>query len=980
MPAIIEIGLNAGGVYSGLQKVETRVDGFARRLETTLGKVSRFTTLTTAFSVPGLARFAGDLVNAAAKMEGYRAALTAVTKEVGPLENQLARLRALAKAPGLSFDEAVKGTVRLQATGFAAAESERILREFANGLRSVGGRASDLDGVTLALGQIMAKGKVSAEEINQLAERLPQVRALMRNAFGTADTEALQKMRLDSRTFVLGIVNELSKMPRVANGANSAIEQLQDNFQQLKAAAGGPLAQALVPPIKALTETMIELAPAAKDVGAAVVNLAPQAYGLARGLVAIYAGAKAIQFATFISGILAKREALVKSTAATQAETAAVQANSTAQRANAAAVAAAAASRNAIAARVVSVAGPGAAPQVGPAPYNEGATMAALAAAGERAGNRSGQRYTSAFAGYLKTAGPMLGTAATNMFATSLIPAAASAGTQAGQTASMALTSGLAMVGGRLGMVGLLGSIVNAAIMFPASRKYGQAEKNAALTDAIILAQKEADALVRGNNAAEARNRLQAELARLHDAVDSGSEDEKQTARFGIGLLEMELKGMERRVALIKAAADEEDRRIKLEAKQQEMANLNREAFPRVQALGEQIGEIQMKFATPEEKFKIISEQMKKGIEESVAKARAEMGDSMGIPEVTGKMIQFERIMSQSEMSVEGLAKAAERLKEQGDFVNAEKMLKALKEAQEQANKLKEISEEMREDAAKASKEEAEAKAKKKDEAVRIGLARQEAELQQEIVRLKIDAGGKDSEAVKAAEDKLAIMRLAAQLEQAGIAAGQAALAMAARRVHMERQLTELGEKQRLAQGRKDHAMDMAIMEAKARGQTKLVEQLERERSVRERAQQIQDQTGATPEQAMASARRYQDLQEQAEKREQRESERINNGGRRRTQGFRRGSGSVDGFTIGIKTAEELAEERRSKMGSLDGFQAPSRPSLGNFAPNAPGNANPLMAKAVANAAAGKAVAGPERLEDLVREQTKVIKEIFADT
>jgi hypothetical protein len=95
--------------------------------------------------------------------------------------------------------------------------------------------------VSLALQQIASKGKISAEEINQLRERTPQVGEAMKRAFGTADTEAIGKSGIGAVQFVSKLVTELEKLPKVSGGIQNSIENLQDGIQ----AALRPLGQGI---------------------------------------------------------------------------------------------------------------------------------------------------------------------------------------------------------------------------------------------------------------------------------------------------------------------------------------------------------------------------------------------------------------------------------------------------------------------------------------------------------------------------------------------------------------------------------------------------------------------------------------------------------------------------------------------------------------------------------------------------------------
>jgi tape measure domain-containing protein len=133
-------------------------------------------------------------VQAAMAYDSQVRCLAAYAKNAQELQAQLARLQEIAKLPGLGLPEVRAGVLQLEAAGLNAQTAERALMAFGNALALVGKGKSELDGVILALGQIASKGSISAEEINQIAERVPQIRQVLVSAFGTASTEAIQKM------------------------------------------------------------------------------------------------------------------------------------------------------------------------------------------------------------------------------------------------------------------------------------------------------------------------------------------------------------------------------------------------------------------------------------------------------------------------------------------------------------------------------------------------------------------------------------------------------------------------------------------------------------------------------------------------------------------------------------------------------------------------------------------------------------------
>lgn len=899
MAAVVDIGFNAAAFHNGLSKVEARLSGFARASNKALSgveslgrKAAGSLGLAGAVSLPSLARFGGDLVQAAGRMESYRAALTAVSKEAAPLESQLNRLRELAKAPGLSFDEAVKGSVRLQATGLSAQESERVLKEMANALRSVGGSAEQLDGVTLALSQIQAKGKVMAEEINQIAERMPQIRAVMKAAFGSADTEVLQKMGLSSRAFILGITNELAKGPRVMNGANSAIEQLIDNFNQLKAAAGEPLAQAVVPVIRRMTDEAVRLAPEAKEFVQALVGWVPVAARVGAGLASVYAALKVLQFASHIAGIRAKAQALVQSTGATQAETAALTANTAAQRGNAAAARAAAMARTA-----VTPAGPNRVSlreQRQPtAVFNAAATMAALQRSGQQAAARAGGGAARAFVGQfgagLKSAGPGLGAVALSVYNASLVPASAEAGTQMAQALSGSLSTGLAMMGGKAGAAALAGTAVQTLMLRSARANLDEQEETGGRISRTQEASKESGELLRNGNLLKAREVLERELNLLVGERVTLEGAAALQADVSAQLVRRELSTLEARNVLLRQAAAAADAKTRAEiaaGRARAAAVAQQEAQGKVGLLDREVRDDALKTESPERQMDAIAQRLRERLQAAMSEVNVDQWWA-------GKG-QFRDV----ELSLQGVGAVVEKLKAQGDFIGAEKLLKALKEAQPAAERLAQLQAQMRAAAAAQSEEAAAAKKAAAEKAAAISAASREAEIENEILRAKIAAGGQDSARVQQLEDRLAALRLARQIEDAGLAAGEAALQQAARHVGLQRQLSNLTERRQQAEGRQDALAELAILQAKATGQDKLASKLEREQAIRAKARQLQQQTGMSEQQALGLASRMQDLQDRAEKREGSYDAAGRRGdGRRQIRGYRSAQGAVRGFS-----------------------------------------------------------------------------------
>lgn len=159
-------------------------------------------------------------------------ALGAYSANAQELTAQLARLKQIAKLPGIDLEGVRVGVANLEAAGLSAADSERAIMGFGNALALVGRGKDQLHGVIVALSQIASKGKLMAQEVNQLAERTPQIRMILQRAFGTADTEKIQDLGLEGRDAIRMITEELMKLPKMTKGYLVTWENFVDRVKQ----------------------------------------------------------------------------------------------------------------------------------------------------------------------------------------------------------------------------------------------------------------------------------------------------------------------------------------------------------------------------------------------------------------------------------------------------------------------------------------------------------------------------------------------------------------------------------------------------------------------------------------------------------------------------------------------------------------------------------------------------------------------------
>ena len=221
-------------------------------------------SLSTYVTAPLLALGAGA-VAASGKIESLRNALTAISSQdlarqgttgVAALgeaatltKDRMKELEVLARQPGLGFEQAVQGDVRLRAVGISAEQSAKSLKAFANAIATTGGGKSEFDRVTVQLAQLSAKGKVLAQDLRPIIEAAPAVSAALQKLYGTVDSEEiskqLQKQGQSSTDFIAVLTDELGKIPTVAGGLKNSLENLGDTVTISLAKIGDGISRAL---------------------------------------------------------------------------------------------------------------------------------------------------------------------------------------------------------------------------------------------------------------------------------------------------------------------------------------------------------------------------------------------------------------------------------------------------------------------------------------------------------------------------------------------------------------------------------------------------------------------------------------------------------------------------------------------------------------------------------------------------------------
>jgi tape measure domain-containing protein len=228
---LLKLGIDTTNLDKELGKVEKSMTRFGQNMSN-LGS-----TLTQSLTLPIIGVGAAAL-KSFADMEKLQNGLIAIMGNSEAAAIELEKLRKVAENPGLALPEVVKASASLQSVGMSADAARETITQFGNAVARAGGGAEQFSGVTLALSQISAVGKVTQEDLNQIKERLPEFARVMKEEFGTVTAEGIRAIGVNSEEFITRSVSALSKLERANGGLGNAFNNLKDNVTNSLAELG----------------------------------------------------------------------------------------------------------------------------------------------------------------------------------------------------------------------------------------------------------------------------------------------------------------------------------------------------------------------------------------------------------------------------------------------------------------------------------------------------------------------------------------------------------------------------------------------------------------------------------------------------------------------------------------------------------------------------------------------------------------------
>lgn len=244
---------NAADVVTSTNKMGGAVNGLKAGLMAGLGIATAFAGAIAA-AVAAFVAVGAQAARAAADFDALVKSLEAVVGGSKRAAEALVVLREIARAPGIGLKEAIGGFTGLVNAGLSPGFAARALREFANANAKAGGGPEQFAGIIRQVSQMATKPFLQGEELSTLTENGIPAYRLIKDIFGTSDTEELKKRGIGSAQVLTALVAALEKTERVAGGAKNSFDNLGDAWDYAMVTMGQAVNESIMPMVNALAE------------------------------------------------------------------------------------------------------------------------------------------------------------------------------------------------------------------------------------------------------------------------------------------------------------------------------------------------------------------------------------------------------------------------------------------------------------------------------------------------------------------------------------------------------------------------------------------------------------------------------------------------------------------------------------------------------------------------------------------------------
>lgn len=239
---------------------------------------------------------AAAALKASANIERATVAFTRFTGSARASQQFIKGLQDIADKSDLTFTDLIQGSRRVTTFAKDANDATNTVRILTDAIAGTAGTAENFDRIALALQQISAKGKLSAEELNQIGDAGVQVQAGLAKQLGKTQAEFIKLVRqglVPADVAIKGILKTLEvdfagAAAKQAGTLGGIFSTVTDQVQRTAQAVGDSLAPLAK---RILTEFVTPALAGIKDLARGFAELDPATQNAAIALAVVAAAA-----------------------------------------------------------------------------------------------------------------------------------------------------------------------------------------------------------------------------------------------------------------------------------------------------------------------------------------------------------------------------------------------------------------------------------------------------------------------------------------------------------------------------------------------------------------------------------------------------------------------------------------------------------------------------------------------------------------
>jgi tape measure domain-containing protein len=267
---MVKLKADLGGLKTGLDQASGMLQNFGGVVNNTS---KGFKAVGIAGAVMGtsigaaLTAAAGFGIKFNAEMETAQMSFETLLGSADKAKGMISNLQAFAANTPFEFPGIQKSAKLMLAMGFNAEQVMPSLNAIGNAVSAIGGNEETLNGVTVAIGQMMTKGKISAEEMNQLAERGIGGWDILAKSMGKSKAELMAlaaQGKLMSEQAIPALMEGMQSkyagaMEKQAKTFTGTLSTLKDTLNMFMGQLSKPMFEKMSKGLQDLTAKVVEL-------------------------------------------------------------------------------------------------------------------------------------------------------------------------------------------------------------------------------------------------------------------------------------------------------------------------------------------------------------------------------------------------------------------------------------------------------------------------------------------------------------------------------------------------------------------------------------------------------------------------------------------------------------------------------------------------------------------------------------------------